>query len=182
MTWVAWRVQRLQFVTAAGVVVVLVLWLAASGLDGHSGWSQYWNSADVYVLYALPGLLGLAIGASLIAFEIDRGTNRLAWTQSITRTRWLGRKLLVGATVSAGLVAVLIPLLDWWMGAMRSGPAAVSNIVPKLFGITGFVAVGYVLFAFLLGVTLGTLIRRPGWAFAAGVPIFAGVRLLVDGL
>ena len=182
MTWVAWRVQRLQFVTAAGVVVVLVLWLAASGLDGHAGWSQYWNNADVYVLYALPGVLGLAIGASLIAFEIDRGTNRLAWTQSITRTRWLGRKLLVGATVSAGLVAVLIPLLDWWTGAMRSGPAAVSNIVPKLFGITGFVAVGYVLFAFLLGITLGTVIGRPGWAFAAGLPIFGGVRLLVDGL
>ncbi len=66
MTWVAWRVQRLQFLVAAGVVVALVLWLVASGLDGHSGWSQYWNSADVYVLYALPGLLGLAFGSSLI--------------------------------------------------------------------------------------------------------------------
>ena len=78
MTWVAWRVQRMQYLVAAGVVVVLVLWLVASGLDGHAGWSQYWNNADVYVLYALPGVLGLAIGASLIAFEVDRGTNRLA--------------------------------------------------------------------------------------------------------
>ena len=65
---------------------------------------------------------------------------------------------------------------------MRSGPGIVSNIAPKLFGITGFVAVGYVLFAFLLGVTLGTVIGRPGWAFATGLPIFGGVRLLVDGL
>ena len=60
MTWVAWRVQRLQFLVAAGVVVVLLLWLVASGLDGHAGWSQYWNSADVYVLYALPSRPGRA--------------------------------------------------------------------------------------------------------------------------
>jgi hypothetical protein len=76
------------------------------------------------------------------------------------------------------LAALLVPLLDWWSGAVGDGP----DVVPKMFDVTGIVFVGCTMFAFGLGVFLGTLIRRAGWAFAAGVPIFAMVRLLVGGL
>ena len=178
MTWAAWRVQRLQYLAAAGGVASLVVWLVASGLDGRARWSQMSDTGGVYVLYALPGVLGLALGASLVAIEAGRGTNRVAWTQSVTRDRWLARKLVIGAVVSGGLVAVLMPLLGWWIGATRSGP----DIVARNFGITGVVSVGYVLFAYLLGAALGAVIRRPGWAFAAGVPLFTAARLLIDGL
>ncbi len=61
---------------------------------------------------------------------------------------------------------------------MRTGP----DIVPKYFGITGIVGVGYAAFAFLLGAALGAVVRRPGWALAAGLPVFIAVRLAVDGL
>ena len=178
MTWVAWRVQRLQYLAAAVAVAVLMVWLAASGLDSQAHWSQMSDTGDVYVLYALPGLLGLAVGAAVVAAEAGGGTDRVAWTQSISRARWLTGKLAVGALVSAGLTALLMPLLGWWIGATRSGP----DIVPRNFGITGVVSIGYVLFAYLLGAALGAVIRRPGWAFAAGVPIFTAVRLLIDGL
>jgi ABC-2 family transporter protein len=178
MTWVAWRVQRLQYLAATGALATLAVWLVASGLDGQAHWSQISDTGGVAVLYALPGLLGLALGAPLVAFEAERGTNRTAWTQSITRDRWLTGKLVIGALVSGGLIAVLTPLFGWWIGATRSGP----DIVPRNFGITGVAAVGYVLFAFLLGAVLGAVIRRPGWAFAAGVPIFTAVRLLIDAL
>ena len=178
MTWIAWRVQRLQYLVAAGAVAALALWLAVSGLNEQSGWSQLSTTGDTYGLYALPGLLGLALGAQVVAAEIERGTNRVAWTQSITRTRWLAGKLLVGGIASAGLVAALMPLPGWWIGAMGTGP----GIVPKYFGITGIVPVGYTAFAVLLGAALGAVIRRPGWAFAAGLPVFIAVRLLVDGL
>ena len=107
MTWIAWRVQRLQYLVAAGVVAALALWLAVSGLNGQAGWSQLSTTGDTYGLYALPGLLGLALGSQLIAAEIERGTNRVAWTQSITRMRWLAGKLLVGGLASVGLVAAL---------------------------------------------------------------------------
>jgi ABC-type transport system involved in multi-copper enzyme maturation permease subunit len=130
-------VQRLQYLVAAGTVAVLALWLAVSGLNGQASWSQLATTGDTYGLYALPGLLGLALGAQLVATEIERGTNRVAWTQSITR--WLTGKLLVGGLVTAGLVALLMPLLGWWIGAMRTGP----GIVPKYFGVTGVASVGY---------------------------------------
>lgn len=178
MTWVAWRVQRLQYLAATGAVLVIGLWLTLSGSNGNSAWSQASSRGDIIVLSALPGLLGLSLGASLVADEFRRGTNRLAWSQSISRTRWLASKLAVGAVVVGGLTALLVPLLGWWSGAVNSG----LDVQPKLFDVTGVVVVGYALFAFTLGAALGAMIHRPGWAFAAGVPVFALARLLVGAV
>ena len=40
--------------------------------------------------------------------------------------------------------------------------------------------VGYAAFAFALGAALGAIVRRAGWAFAVGVPVFAACRLVVE--
>ena len=178
MTWVAWRVQRLQYLAAGGVILVVGLWLALSGWHGVASWSQATSRGDIIVLTALPGLLGLALGASLVAEEFHRGTNRLAWSQSISRTHWLASKLAVGTVVVGVLTGLLVPLLGWWSGALHTG----VDVQPKLFDITGVVIVGYALFALMLGAALGAVIHKPGWAFAAGVPIFALVRLVVGAL
>ena len=177
MTWVAWRVQRLQFLTAAGAVLVIGLLLTVSGHFGDSSWSQSTNKGDIFALTALPGLFGLALGAS-VAEEVSNKTNRLAWSQSISRTRWLSSKLVVGTVVVGVLTSVLVPILNWWTGAVNLG----LDIQPKLFDITGIVVVSYALFAFMLGAALGSVIQKPGWAFAASVPVFAFVRLVVGGV
>lgn len=186
MNWMAWRVQRQQYLVATGAVAVLALWLLASGLGASSSWAQMTSHAFDVVLYVLPGVLGLALGSPVVAGEMEHGTNRLAWSQSITRTRWLTHKLLVGAAVCAGLIGALAPLVGWWTGVRWMTPHGLTQpvlyVVPKVFGITGIVSIGYVLFAFLLGAVLGAIIRRSGWAFAIGVPIAVAVRLLVDGL
>jgi ABC-type transport system involved in multi-copper enzyme maturation permease subunit len=188
MTWAAWRVQRSQIIAAMGVVLVFALWLLISGVvTGHSQTFKYWTDADIYVLYALPGVLGLALGAPLIASECSLGTNRLAWTQSVTRIRWLAFKFLVGGVVTAGIVIILGFLLEWWTGAVsvsaltNSGGFSAVRIQPTDFDLTGIVVIGYALFAFSLGVALGAVIRRPGWAFALGIPIFAAARIVVQG-
>jgi ABC-type transport system involved in multi-copper enzyme maturation permease subunit len=178
MTWVAWRVQRLQFLTAAGAVLVIGLWLTVSGHFGDSSWSQSTDRGDIFALTALPGLFGLALGASLVGDEVSNKTNRLAWSQSVSRTRWLSHKLAVATLVVGVLTSVLVPILNWWTGAVNLG----LNIQPKIFDITGVVVVSYALFAFTLGSTLGAITQRPGWAFAAGVPVFGFIRLGVGGL
>ncbi len=187
MTWAAWRVQRPQLLAAIGAVLLLGLWLAATALAmGHNQDWKYWTDGDVYVLYALPGLVGLALGVPLVAGEIDHRTNRLAWTQSVTRTRWLAVKLAVGGLVTVGLVAALAVLLGWWTGAISlaastdSGGFLGVRIQPSGFDLSGIVIVGYAVFAFALGTALGAIIRRPGWAFAVGVPVFAACRLVVE--
>jgi len=177
MTWVAWRVQRLQYLTAAGAVLIIGLWLMFSGLYGDSSWSQAALTGDIFVLSGLPGLLGLTLGTSLVAGEFHNKTNRLAWSQSVSRSRWLVDKLATGTVVVGVLSAALVPLLDWWGGAMNVG----VDIQPKIFDITGVVVVGYTLFAFMLGAALGAIIQKPTWAFAASVPVFALVRLLIGG-
>ena len=165
MTWAAWRVQRSQIVAAVGVVLVFALWLLVSGIaTGHNQTFKYWTDADVYVLFALPGVLGLALGAPLIAGESSLGTNRLAWTQSVTRNRWLAFKFLVGGVVTAGIVIALGFLLDWWTGAVSlsaltnsGGFSSAVRIQPNAFDLSGIVAIGYALFAFSLGVALGAV-------------------------
>ena len=187
MTWVAWRVQRPQLLAALAAVAILGVWLTVSGAGmGHSPAWKYWTDGDVDVLYALPGLLGLAVGAAAVAAETYDGTQRLAWTQSISRTRWLAGKLLLGGLVVAVLSAALTVLLQWWTTAVsisastNSGGFSGVRIQPAAFDLTGIVVVGYALFAFLLGTALGTVVRRPGWAFALGIPVFAFVRLVVE--
>ena len=44
---------------------------------------------------AVPGLIGMFWGAPLVAREFETGTFRLAWTQGVTRTRWLAAKLAI---------------------------------------------------------------------------------------
>jgi hypothetical protein len=188
VTWAAWRVQRSMILAAAAVVALLALWLAFTGLVmGHSQTWKYWTDGDVYVLFALPSVLGLAFGAPLIASESNLGTDRLAMTQSVTRARWLAFKLLVGGSVAVAVAVALTLVLEWWSEAVSisafsnsGGLLSGVRIQPTAFDLTGFVLVGYTLFAFFLGTALGTVIRKPGWAFAVGLPIFAGARLGVQ--
>ncbi len=199
----AWRQQRLVALVALGVVVAFAIWLAVTGtmqenawvafratgnspcvvLAGsscagaaaHYGLLDHLSTVSAGLLYALPVLLGLVLGAPLVAREIEQRTNRMAWTQSITRTRWLLMKLGIGATTVVVLLGGLAPLVEWWTSATHRD----VRIVPTTFDIVGVVPIAYALFAFALGSALGAIIRRSAWAFAAGIPIYAGVRLLV---
>ena len=65
-------------------------------------------------LVALPAIIGAFWGAPLISRELENGTHRLAWTQSVGRTRWLTIKLaLVGlaSVVTTGLLSLMV---TWW--------------------------------------------------------------------
>ena len=66
------------------------------------------------VLLRLPALIGVFWGAPLITRELEAGTHRLVWNQSVTRTRWLATKLgLTGlaAMAAAGLLSLAV---TWW--------------------------------------------------------------------
>src|SRR4029453_3689224 len=66
------------------------------------------------VALGLPPLSGLFWGAPLITRELEAGTHRLVWNQSITRTRWLAVKLAVtglAAMTAAGLGSLVV---SWW--------------------------------------------------------------------
>ena len=116
-------------------------------------------------------MLGLILGVNAVARELEHKTNRLAWTQSGSRSRWLASKYL---TSIATLVIISVPLclvLSWWVRASHDG----ARISPKVFPVSGFVEIGYGIFCFALTVVIGLAIRRAGWTFAVCVILFAGL-------
>src|SRR5436305_1877495 len=60
-----------------------------------------------------PGLIGVLLATPFL-LELKNGTYRLAWTQSITRGRWIAVKLALatGAAVLGALA--LVVLMTWW--------------------------------------------------------------------
>jgi hypothetical protein len=120
-----------------------------------------------------PGIIGIFWGAPLVAREVEAGTFRLAWTQSVTRTRWLAVKLGVIALASMAVAGLLSLMVTWWASpADRSGMNQFGS-----FDQRDIVPIGYAAFAFALGVTAGVLIRRTVPSMATALVAFAGGRL-----
>jgi hypothetical protein len=125
-----------------------------------------------------PALLGLFFGAPLIASELESGTYRLAWTQSVTRRRWLATKLAVVGLAAVALTGLLIWMLDWWAGPLDA--VKQDRFSPGVFSWHGVAPIGYTLFAFALGVAAGVLARRTVPAMAITLVGFVAARLAVE--
>jgi hypothetical protein len=125
---------------------------------------------------AVPLLPGLFWGAPMVASELEAGTHQFAWTQSITRRRWLAVRaawLLLAAVVLSGIVSAVV---TWW-----SGPDNALNadaFLTNHFDTTGIVPAGYALFAMALGICAGALLRRTVPALAVTLAGFTGLRAL----
>jgi hypothetical protein len=213
MLWLTWRQFRAQGIVAGAALAVLAITLAVTGphlagLYSSSGLSDCTSGCNalassfinqvkgsgtelifyggIFLLYLAPALAGIFWGAPLLTREIESGTFRLAWNQSVTRARWIAVKLgLVGlaAMIMAGLLSLMI---NWWasplyQAARQSGSNALSinRLAPPLFGATGTVPVGYAAFAFALGVMAGVLIRRLLPAMAVTLIVFAAAQFLM---
>ena len=140
--------------------------------------------AGLVVLAVAPALAGAFWGAPLVARELEAGTHRLVWNQSITRTRWLATRLAVTTAGAVAVVGLLALAVTWWSdpldGAVSSGGGGLpTRLTPVSFAMRGFVPVGYAVFAVVLGVTLGTVLRRPLAAMAATLAVFAAVQVVV---
>jgi ABC-2 family transporter protein len=197
MIWFTWRQFRTQtWVTVGGLAalgVVLVITgrsiadayqaanLAGCGSDCSTAIEAFLRDAKaglngtVYTLatnamYVVPALIGLFWGAPLIARELETGTHRLAWNQSVTRTRWLATKLAIIAAAAAATVGLLSWAITTW--ARRIDDATGDRIEPLTYGARGIVPIGYAIFAFTLGVTAGMLIRRTVPAMAATLGVY----------
>jgi hypothetical protein len=120
----------------------------------------HWNLV-VLAMQAVPVIIGVFLGAPLLAREYTAGTVRFAWTQGIGRTRWAAATLgLLGAAVAAG--AGLLGLLTQWsvqpIAAQTTREA--DRWEPGFFDSTVLTAATAALLAFAIGVLAGVLIRR----------------------
>jgi hypothetical protein len=199
MTWVTWRQYRYQGMLAAALFAVVAVVLIMTGL--HAVWA--WHSALtectrngtcgslagsglslasplavtlVLATAAVPLLPGLLWGAPAVSHELETGTHQLAWTQGITRRRWLAVRtgwLLLAAALLAGALSAIV---TWWSRPFNALDATAFQV--NHFDVTGIVPVGYAIFAMALGISAGTLLRRTLPALAVTLAGFAAVRVI----
>jgi len=135
------------------------------------------QSALPFILAIVPALIGVFFGAPLIARELETGTFRLVWIQSVTRERWLAAKLGLVGIVAMAISGLLTWMADWWarpLDAVTQDRFGVAS-----FSFHGIAPIGYAAFAFALGVTAGALLRRTVPAMAVTGAVFAAARVAV---
>jgi hypothetical protein len=128
------------------------------------------------LVVVLPGIVGLFWGAPLVARELESGTYRLAWTQSVERRRWLGAKLAVVGLASVAAAGLLSLAVSW---SARSIDLAKADQF-RYFDQRYVVPIGYAAFAFALGVVVGLLARRVLPALATTLVAFVAGRYAVE--
>jgi ABC-type transport system involved in multi-copper enzyme maturation permease subunit len=154
MTWIVWRQQRPAFITlAVGLVVaVATILLLRAGMvadlkalnivecvqqslescrgsatrDFRNSWYDLIHIAQLVVL-VVPALIGAFIGAPLFSREFEQGTHVLAFTQSVSRTRWMATKFVVAGFPALLFVAVLQLLVRSWVNAACSSARCSSG-------------------------------------------------------
>ncbi|WP_235437448.1 ABC transporter permease subunit [Micromonospora sp. RV43] len=128
----------------------------------------------------VPALIGAFWGAPLVARELEQGTHRLVWNQSVPRRRWLAVKLAVLSAAAALVAGVLGALLTW--AASPVDRVAGDRFSTVLFGARGVAPVGYAVFGLVLGVVAGLLLRRTLPAMAVVFLAVVVVQLAVPNL
>jgi hypothetical protein len=204
MAWVTWRQHRAQLLTAFAVFVTIGIAAVVSSIPVRDAYHRQALSSclppaarpgcDLLVnhfrsefaslaqvgrwLILLPGL-ALLVGAPLLAREFEHGTFRLAWTQGLSRRRWLLSKLaLLGAALV--LVAALIGVVAvWWRQPFDHVEGRMS---PAAFDVEGFVVPAYTVFALSIGVLAGIVFRRTLAAISVAAAAFVATRLGVEKL
>ena len=205
MTWLTWRHQRLESLIggiAIGLLAVVLLWTghtmiatyenggSAACVASHASsdrcgtittaFAQQFDRLNALAnsLNLLPLFIGLLLAAPFI-LEFEHGTHRLAWTQSISRRRWLTTKLgwmmATAITVSLGLSL----LWSWWHEPYDQLQGRFDE---SSFNFEGIVPIAYTVFALALCLAVGTLLRRTAPAIALAFAGFVGLRLVIQML
>ena len=196
VSYLIWRLHRNQMYFAGLTFVVLSVVLGATGLvmsgDYHRALATCAATASCATLsetlfqgdgliinvvnlsVVAPALLGLFWGAPLVAKEVEDGTHVLAWTQSVTRRRWMGTNLTAALLAAAVWGALLSALVSWW----RIPENALFGRFAG-FDVQGIVPVAYSVFAVALGIAVGAWLRRPLPALATTLGVLVAVRAVI---
>jgi ABC-type transport system involved in multi-copper enzyme maturation permease subunit len=201
MIWLTWRQFRVQAVTATAALVVLAGYLILLGLDMRDSYKANVDCTgctptaaknifenNYYSLLLLTGLLlvlvpaviGAFWGAPLIARELETGTHRLVWNQTVTRARWLTIKLCFVMLAGVAFTGVFSALLTW--AASPYDTLFDGRFHPLFFSARNIVPLGYAAFAVVLGVTVGLIVRRTVLAMAITLGLVVGLQLLVPAV
>jgi hypothetical protein len=199
--WLSWRQQRTETLITAALLALLAAAFVPMGIHLSDLFAQqdiarcigrdtpacqqaianFGNRAGILRSLTaggwfnlVPGLIGVALAAPLL-LDLETGTIRLAWTQSVTRRHWLAAKL--GVTVGTALLAATAfsLLFTWYQRPLDKVYGRFDD-----FDFQGIVPLAYVLFALALAVAVGVVARRAAPALVVAFAAFVGLRIFVQ--
>ena len=196
MNHLVWRLHRNQAYLALGALIALAIILIITGItmaddyrDAVASCRAVPSCGDLTgVLFrgdgaimdlvdftlVVPLLFGLFWGAPLLAKEFEDGTHNLAWTQGVSRWRWIRANIAWSLLAAAVWGAALAALVSWWRY-----PENALNSRFDAFDVQGIVPVAYALFAVALGIAVGSVIRRVLPSLAVTLAIFVAIRVAI---
>ncbi|MGW3645936.1 ABC transporter [Streptomyces sp. NPDC000878] len=179
MNWLVWRQHRAAFWTILAATALSVAWIVyrrgqmMDFLDSHGypakGLAEMGNEFAPFVnafspvslaFVTIPILLGVFLGAPLLAGDLENGTSKLIAAQSMSRTRWLATKLGLAALVVVVSMTALSAAFGWWWNPVKSEVTVLDWTSTEAFNTTGPVPVALTLFSVFGGVAIGAVLRR----------------------
>ncbi len=181
MTWLAWRQYRTELLIGLALLAAITAFLIPTGLtklsefhssglsacvssdevcqDLRSALAQKYTDLSPIVFYfnLVPAVVGILLAAPLIS-ELETRTTRLAWTQSISRERWLATKLGAAFLGALAFSIVFTLLMTWWYAPFDHS-ALVGKDVGLSFDFEGVMPFVHTLFAFGVALLVGVWSR-----------------------
>lgn len=170
MIWLAWRQAR---AAGYGLLLVTVGFTGLALLERTQHMAGMSRSLSIYQSL----LIGVLLGAPLIAPEFENGTYRLVWTQGVTRARWLAARCAVALTLALAGAAALHTVV---IGVAEGGRPRL--LAPPLDNLTtsGLVPYARAVWMVLLGLLAGALIRRTVGSVAVTAVGWMATQVLLD--
>jgi ABC-type transport system involved in multi-copper enzyme maturation permease subunit len=206
MNWVAWRQHRKQFLVVGILLVLYAALLIPTGIHFWHAYQQTLSNcaqnpatpscSDVggnlfqtnidQILFHLvpltvvliPLILGVFWGAPLLSKEYTEGTNILAWTQSVSRRKWLTIKLLWVLFATVILVGAFAALDTWWSKTPNTINMSRFNS-GLMFDSQGIVPAALGLFAVSYGIMFGAWFRKIMIAVGLTLGVFIAVAIII---
>lgn len=201
MIWLSWRQQRIETLIAAVLLATLAVAFIPAGIHAADLFTQqhiglcvdrYTQACQFTVgrfankagfvrslleggwLNLIPGLIGVSLAAPLL-LELENGTTKLAWTQSVTRRRWLATKgsVALSTALTAGVGFGL--LFTWYQRPFDRIWGRWDE-----FGFEGIVPIAYILFGLGLALAIGVLLRRGAAGMVVAFGAYVAARLFVQ--
>jgi hypothetical protein len=198
MNWFVWRQHRKQFLAIGLVLVVFAAFIIPTSVHFWHTYQQtlatcaknpntpncnnfqdniLTSGGDALAMriavlgaLALPLVVALFIGSPLLASEYGEGTNKLAWTQSISRRKWLTAKLAWTLSFALLYGVVVTLLVTWWSRTV--------NVIHQFrlgqghFETQGFMPAAYALFFTAFAIAMSAWFRKTLVALAITFGIF----------
>ncbi|MFE5188867.1 ABC transporter permease [Streptomyces sp. NPDC056628] len=190
LLWATLRVHRSAlwfWVMLVAVGAGVLLWAYGPGAD--AAWAEYrsrgcldggaslgcdmggaaagrYQSAEALaggLIELVPFLTAAWAGGALIGRELESGTARLAWTQSVSPARWLAAKLAVPAALLVAGMLLLTPLHRLMFTSnslLRATIGSADWDQSPVYEANGTLAAAYALLGLAVGVLAGLLQRR----------------------